>query len=319
LTAFYRLRFAACKIAHLGFTGEEKTKDIYLKLNGRPVEDLKVEIKFFRPIDKMNPQESSVFLKRTFLFLDAHIPNWMSTAFGSKSDNFSLNPYENDPSTNQQILHHLVTVFGDSLKEEELMKNKWPPLAKNLEDFDFIDTVIYIQLIILHLSGYKPDIGDPEHRPSYWGRIWGIPLNALSPNEWADQWSCILGIDADPNTDYIAKWVEEQTNIIAQVADIYASSSWREPDEQRYVSMIEHNFPYLGRHYLYDLIALKRFRCYTEIYSPNKHKIENKDVIKDLFSRFPCLPITLAELTLTVNDTRGFILELGGFDSNSLS
>ena len=305
LFILYRYRAVAMKIGHVGWTG----KEIAQKLDWKPKGGVIKWPQLYRPVEKMNPQEVRSYLLRTFMFLDRGHERWRTDIFGQESQ-ICGNVYDNDASTNQRILKKLFEWRGLRLEDEvDLHQVFWPPLPKRLEDMNFIETAVYVQLLVLHLSGYNPNIADPNDKPCYWDNSWGLPLNTTCLDQWNDEWKRILGGEAKGD-DHIDSWSKLQKTCIEQIADCYANPSWKEPDAKRYLACMGRDFPYLGRHYQYDYIALKRFRYYAEIYSPNKERVKQKSVIVDLFSRFPCLPITPKDLYLTIPDIRGFVLEL---------
>ena len=264
----------------------------------------------YRSVSDMNPQEVRSFLLRGFMYLDQRRPGWRSEFFGEAESTY--HPTENDVEHNRQLLHKLliwVPTFGG--KQSSAFLTHWPPLPRKIEQMSFPETVAYIQLLVLHLSGYQPNIANPKDKPCYWGSVWGLPTSADLSEDLNAEWETILGHPEKMSCkDPLQRWMEFQKSTIAQVGDCYAPQMWHMVDEDRYLQWFEREFPFIGRHHNYDMVALRRFRIYAEIYSPHQSKVKQKAVIGDLFSRFPCLPITTKMMVLSLMDIRGFLLEL---------
>ena len=247
----------------------------------------------YRSVTDLNPQEVRSFLLRAFLFLDQRRLGWRLEFFGEAESTY--HPNENDIEQNRQLLQKLLTwepTFGGN--QTGALLTHWPPLPRKIEQMSFPETVAYIQLLVLHLSGYQPNIANPKDKPCYWGSVWGLPTSADLSEDLNAEWETILGnLEKMSCKDPLQRWMEFQKSTIAQVGDCYAPQTWHMVNEARYLQWFEREFPFIGRHHNYDMVALRRFRIYAEIYSPHQAKVKQKAVIGDLFSRFPCLPIKM--------------------------
>ena len=321
LTALYRFRFAAKKIGRVGFTGKEFDKRRNERKTAATSTFTDKETSWPKTtlsIDQMNADRTRVYLSRIVAHLNANnrYHDWRQTAFGNEETaEINLNPYENDHETNKEILRQLARVFrgrGDDDNDAgtDLSPNPWPPLPKPLEEMDFVDVAMYAQLLVIHLSGYRPNLGDPTDKPWYWGGTWGLPLNGDGEGAGRREWKDILGDKYDNESCPVNQWVEGQRSIIADIAQKYGPTTWANPDPSRNALYNEQYFPFMGKFSHYDLRAMSRFKLYAQLFSTTKGREEDRFLWTETTTFFPCLVIAKEDMSLTLMDIRGFLVEL---------
>ena len=93
---------------------------------------------------------------------------------------------------NLKILRHIFSQY-DILEQDlhQMNKHEWPPVPMPLKEFDFIDVVAYITIVVDHMTGEKPTLTKLSDKPQFWGENWGLPehLDQVEDPDWAKKWT----------------------------------------------------------------------------------------------------------------------------------
>ena len=250
-----------------------------------------------RSLSDLTDFEVANYLTRVTMFLlDGQSPDWTTTTTTTTTTNLSISytfwpswaewkdPRNADVDTNWKILRHLFLkhdILEESLEQEA--KGEWPPLPKALKEFDFIDVIAYIIIVVEHMTGEKPVLTEPIiNKPQFWGENWGLP-------ERLDQME-------DP--DWAKKWTQTQINELKTLITKYGPAEGARVDEAGYHRCYFHCFPFMGRFGDIDRIAQKRL-----------HKCEPKyDKCKIPTVRWPA--VDLAMRVVDEASLRGYLTEI---------
>jgi hypothetical protein len=154
-------------------------------------------------------------------------------------------PKANSDAVNKEIVLAILRDHGRDIIGSHPIKAFWPPFPKPFAEFDLSDVVIYIRLVVFHLSGYKPDLSNPDHKPAYWGQVWGLQ-NVMDVS--------------DPSSS--ANWIADQKRTIERLMKSFGPTEGVSVDLNKFLLHFNRSFQYLGSHQNQDLIAIKNLKTW---------------------------------------------------------